>query len=147
MKPPITAAQAMSHPVVFETVNSLGQMAERLCAKVDALTKERDALTERVKALTPTLTPILCDKCGIETPDPWHSSEGANKHIHTCDACHAQQVAVPATGVPLSDEQIESLREKTFSTGNPYCPVDNKSMRKAARAIEAHHGIGDLNAS
>jgi len=48
----------------------------------------------------------------------------------------AQQVAVP-----LSDAQIESLREKTFSTGNPYCPADSKSMHKAARAIEAHHGI------
>jgi hypothetical protein len=42
---------------------------------------------------------------------------------------------------PLTDEQIEKLREKTFSTGNPYCPVDSKSMRKAARAIEAAHGI------
>jgi len=52
------------------------------------------------------------------------------------ETSEAQQVALP-----LSDEQIESLREKTFSTGNPYCPVDSKSMRKAARAIEAHHGI------
>lgn len=53
MKPPITAAQAMSHPVVFETVNSLGKMADELRAKVEALTKERDALTERVKAVEP----------------------------------------------------------------------------------------------
>ena len=43
---------------------------------------------------------------------------------------------------PLTDEEIEKLREKTFSTGNPYCPVDSKSMRKAARAIEAAHQIG-----
>jgi len=42
---------------------------------------------------------------------------------------------------PLTDEQIEKLREKTFSTNNPYCPVDSKSMRKAARATEAAHGI------
>jgi hypothetical protein len=47
----------------------------------------------------------------------------------------------PAPAQPLTDEQIEKLREKTFSTGNPYCPVDSKSMRKAARAIEAAHGI------
>ena len=51
MKSPITVAQAMSHPVVFETVNSLGQMADEFRAKVEALTKERDALAERVKAL------------------------------------------------------------------------------------------------
>lgn len=58
MKPPITATQAMSHPAVFETVKSLGQMADKLYTKAgaltkerDALTKERDALTERVKAL------------------------------------------------------------------------------------------------
>jgi len=52
----------------------------------------------------------------------------------------SELTSVP-THEPLSDEQIESLREKTFSTGNPYCAVDSKSMRKAARAIEAHHGI------
>jgi hypothetical protein len=38
--------------------------------------------------------------------------------------------------VPLSDAEIEAIREKTFSINNPYCPVDSKSMRKAARAIE-----------
>ena len=46
-----------------------------------------------------------------------------------------------AKQVPMTEKQIEGLREKTFSTSNPYCPVDSKSMRKAARAIEAHHGI------
>jgi hypothetical protein len=42
---------------------------------------------------------------------------------------------------PMTDEQIEKLREATFSTGNPYCQVDSKSMRKAVRAVEAFHGI------
>lgn len=46
-----------------------------------------------------------------------------------------------AKPLPLTDEQIESLREKTFSVNNPYCPVDSKSMRKATRAIEKHHNI------
>ena len=45
---------------------------------------------------------------------------------------------------PLSDSEIEKLREKTFSTYNPYCPVDSKSMRKAVRAAEAAHGIGEV---
>lgn len=53
-----------------------------------------------------------------------------------------KSVTQQAKQVPMTDDQIEDLREKTFSTGNPYCPVGSKSMRKAARAIEAHHGIG-----
>lgn len=37
----------------------------------------------------------------------------------------------------LTDQRIEELRHQTFSTSNPFCPVDSKSMRKAARAVEA----------
>lgn len=49
----------------------------------------------------------------------------------------------PAPAVqPLTDDEIEDLRKKTFSTSNPYCPVDSKSMRKAVRAAEAAHGVG-----
>lgn len=47
----------------------------------------------------------------------------------------------PAVGKPLGEEQIEKLREETFSTNNPFCPVDSKSMRKAVRAAERAHGI------
>lgn len=47
----------------------------------------------------------------------------------------------PEVRVPLSDEQIEAARKATFSTDNPFCPVDRKSMLKAARAIERAHGI------
>lgn len=42
---------------------------------------------------------------------------------------------------PLTDAQIEKLRENTFSVNNPFCPVDSKSMRKAVRAAEHAHGI------
>ena len=42
---------------------------------------------------------------------------------------------------PLTDKQIEAAREAAFSTNNPFCPVDRKAMLKAARAIEAAHGI------
>ena len=38
--------------------------------------------------------------------------------------------------VMLTDEQIEHGREKVFSTGNPFCPCDAKTMRKAARWAE-----------
>lgn len=43
------------------------------------------------------------------------------------------EVVVPAE---LSDAEIEELRKATFSTENPFCPVDAKSMRKAVRATE-----------
>ncbi|MDX4957283.1 hypothetical protein [Delftia acidovorans] len=43
--------------------------------------------------------------------------------------------------LPLSDEQIEKLREQAFSTNNPFCPCDSKTMRKAVRAAERAHGI------
>ena len=56
--------------------------------------------------------------------------------------CHLQSAQPVAQ--PLSDSEIEKLREKTFSTYNPYCPVDSKSMRKAVRAAEAAHGIGEV---
>ena len=53
--------------------------------------------------------------------------------------------AAPVVREPLTDEQIERLRENTFSVNNPFCPVDSKSMRKAVRAAERAHGIGGGN--
>lgn len=42
---------------------------------------------------------------------------------------------------PLSDDQIERGREASFSTSNPFCPCDSKTMRKAVRWAERAHGI------
>lgn len=36
MKPPITAAQAMSHSTVVETINTLGRMCDELRAQLEA---------------------------------------------------------------------------------------------------------------
>ena len=47
----------------------------------------------------------------------------------------------PPQREPLTDGQIEALRKKTFSTDNPFCPCDSKTMRKAVWAAEAAHGI------
>lgn len=44
--------------------------------------------------------------------------------------------------VPLTEAQIEKGREVTFSTNNPFCPCDSKTMRKAVRWAERAHGIG-----
>lgn len=48
----------------------------------------------------------------------------------------------PQALTPLTDAQIEKLREQTFSTSNPFCPCDSKTMRKAVWAAERAHGIG-----
>ncbi len=40
------------------------------------------------------------------------------------------------TNTVLTDEQIEKGRQAVFSTNNPYCPCDSKTMRKAARWAE-----------
>lgn len=39
--------------------------------------------------------------------------------------------------VRLTDEQIEYGRKQVFSTDNPFCPCEPKTMRKAARWAEA----------
>ena len=55
--------------------------------------------------------------------------------------------STPADGggqgvTPLTDEQIEKGREAIFSTSNPFCPCDSKTMRKAVRWAERAHRIG-----
>jgi predicted RNase H-like nuclease (RuvC/YqgF family) len=49
--------------------------------------------------------------------------------------------AAPKALAPLTDEQIEEGRKATFSTDNPYCPCDTKTMRKAVQWAERKHGI------
>lgn len=41
-----------------------------------------------------------------------------------------------ATETILTDAQIEQGRHDTFSTQNPFCPCESKTMRKAARWAE-----------
>ena len=71
------------------------------------------------------------------------TSDGAYHYRHTESEWRAWQAAQAAQPerAPLTDAEIEKLREKTFSTNKPFCPVDSKSMRKAVRAAEAAHGI------
>jgi hypothetical protein len=88
-----------------------------------------------------------CEDCPDEVPkQPAPAQEPTELDVWKARALQAERTIekfMTAPAQPLTDEQIEKLREKTFSTGNPYCPVDSKSMRKAARAIEAAHGIGE----
>lgn len=58
------------------------------------------------------------------------------------DAAHRYVIPVYTRPLqPLSDEQIEKGREAIFSTSNPFCPCDSKTMRKAVRWAERAHGI------
>lgn len=85
MKPPITSAQAMSHPAVFETVNSLGKMADELRTEVDALTKERDALSERVNLLK-TTNEVLAEKlAAAETAHLYIRTQSLNDAASLCE--------------------------------------------------------------
>ncbi len=43
---------------------------------------------------------------------------------------------VPQEVAMLTDAQIEEGRRDTFSTDNPFCPCDSKTMRKAVRWAE-----------
>lgn len=62
--------------------------------------------------------------------------------VQRCTAGDEQRAELEARKpLPLSDEQIEKLREQTFSTNNPFCQCDSKTMRKAVRATERAHGI------
>ena len=58
-----------------------------------------------------------------------------------CDFWLTPPAPVAPTVQPLTEAQIEKLREDTFSTNNPFCPCDSKTMRKAVRATERAHGI------
>ena len=68
---------------------------------------------------------------------------GNEHHPHALVLASAPATpAATAQAAPLTDEQIEAGRHATFSTGNPYCPCDSKTMRKAVRWAEAQHRIG-----
>ena len=48
MKAPITTAQAMSHPDVVMTINTLGKMADELRAERDALLADAERYLEKL---------------------------------------------------------------------------------------------------
>lgn len=54
-------------------------------------------------------------------------------------------IAMRESMKPLTDKQIEEVRQRIFPTDNPYTSVENQAMLKMSRAIEAAHGIGEQN--
>lgn len=59
-------------------------------------------------------------------PDSDYKSLGEPSHAHTSEARDAR----------LTDAQIAAGWRETFSTQNPFCPIDLKSFTKAARWAE-----------
>lgn len=89
--------------------------------RADAVNLARNTLTQHDRAITKKGVRVLAEA------------------VLSMDA--ALTTPQPVVRKPLTDEQIEKLREATFSTGNPFCPCDSKTMRKAVRAAEHAHGI------
>lgn len=54
---------------------------------------------------------------------------------------YAAPPAPQPAGRALTDAEIEAGRRQVFSTSNPFCPCDEKTMRKAVRWAERAHGI------
>ena len=59
-----------------------------------------------------------------------------NGYVSNPLALASAQQAEPREVQPLTDEAIKAGRQKTFSTNNPFCPCDAKTMRKAVRWAE-----------
>jgi hypothetical protein len=36
-----------------------------------------------------------CDTCGVDTPDPWHTSNSLSKHLRQCTECHDAGAKLP----------------------------------------------------
>jgi len=113
-------AQPQQEPDDFDVWKARALQAEAVIAKF--MEQPQPAQQEPVGKVNELFDEAVIEQCGFDRELLVYTSP-------------------PPQRKPMTDEQIEKLREKTFSTGNPYCPVDSKSMRKAARAIEAAHGI------
>ena len=118
---------------------------------------ERDELRARlaeIEAQEPVaFTLQFAGSQRINTETTYRTQRLADEYADGCAECgsDARPIVtplyaspVPAQAVPtgerqavlLTDGQIEDGREQVFSTGNPFCPCDAKTMRKAARWAE-----------
>lgn len=78
---------------------------------------------------------------GEGTRDEWMADVQADA-IQECNTRAILAAARPQpVQEPLTNAQIEEGRKATFSTDNPFCPCDSKTMRKAVWWAESAHGI------
>lgn len=77
--------------------------------------------------------------------DPFKSWMGETPPSPVIDAMLAFAQASATVMTPLTDAQIEAGRVSTFSTNNPFCPCDSKTMLKAVRWAERAHRIAAVD--
>lgn len=150
------AQQGAQQPVVKEVVvhadyramwQEVTRQNQQLCAALSAAPAPQ-AQPDWLLKTTQDLANSIRRRCFPEVPQfqVLDDLAGVISQIDnmTCGMERKSAPQAQPVAQPLSDSEIEKLREKTFSTYNPYCPVDSKSMRKAVRAAEAAHGIGEV---
>jgi hypothetical protein len=76
--------------------------------------------------------PVICDFCGAQVDDPWHTSDATRKHLHQCDACHA------TSGQKLTDGQIATIEEAQIKLENiGHIFAGDKQARRLAAELKA----------
>ena len=123
------------HPATYRgTAAVLATMIDRLVALVGAQTTGPCAGCD-----IPNGCPEYC-YCGGKPAEPLaqhHITEDDDAALKRALKRHVSVVIpAPREVQPLTDEQIEAARHQTFSTSNPFCPCDSKTMRKAVRWAE-----------
>ena len=124
MKAPITTAQAMTHPAVAETINTLGKMCDELRATLEAQPVQPSAPKfllggTRFKLSINEDGMVNCFWNYHELDGRWVALVAAE------DDCH---LAAPAQPAPLTDAEIDQI---VFDCGMCRTPRD------IARALEA----------
>ena len=105
------------------------------------------AEAEKTLAATPPPMPArLNDQRIVELMRPLADDALIRPHViaaaRAAIAEHERLNGISATPrQPLSEARIEEGRHETFSTNNPFCPCDSKTMLKAVRWAERAHGI------
>ena len=97
---------------------------------------------ERLVELVRDERNALAEQPAQQEPVAWYKDEDGIRIYYESkvwDDATPLYTSPPAqrTWVRLTDEEIEKGRDQTFSTNNPYCPCDSKTMLKAARWAEA----------
>lgn len=138
-----TPAQPCGHPasMLLTSAESGEPLYCEACddksARRDAEQREQELQTElaRVKAELAALAQASALPAAPTVVMARHEAAAAD--FEAWEAQFSQPAAQQPAVEPLTDEQIEQGRKAVFSTDNPFCPCDSKTMRKAVRWAEA----------
>lgn len=129
----------------FDTVEEAKAVCMELLAKVspnDPFVKARAVLAaHEAEKAAPTLCRYRCHlrnqrqgwlpwlECSPESADDFERSKDPQWEYEV-QRLYTAAPAAPVA-VPLTDAEIEAGRRHVFSTENPFCPCNSKTMRKA----------------